>query len=419
VGDPVQKEMRTLAPDDLDSVLVSEDFRCNPYPVLKLLREQHPVYWSDSIGGWIVTRYNDILATFRSFDQYSNEGRLARAVEHLSPESRCRLAQFQDHYRTRGLLHSDPPDHTRLRALVTKAFSGPVVESLRPRMQELADGIIDRALQQGGMEIISELAVALPIRVLADLLGAPPEDCWRFKHWADVLLSFQGVNKPAEEILQRAQSALLEIRAYLTDLIATYRKQPGENLLSRLVRAESDGDKLSESELLNTCITLLVAGHETSTSLIGNGLYLLLSHPDAWSQLVHDPALLSPAIEEILRFESPVARQPRLMKAGAELGGETIRQGEMIFQMLNSANRDEAQFENPDTFDIRRRNNRHIAFGSGIHFCVGAVLARVEAQVVLGTLLRRTPTMRLIDQAPAWDVHKPNSRMLKQLQVSL
>ncbi len=409
--------MQTEAKDNLDEILVSEQFRSDPYPVLKELREQEPVRWSDSIGGWIVTRYSDILTTFKKFDQYSNEGRLARAVEHLSPESRCRLAHFQEHYRTRGLLHSDPPDHTRLRALVTKAFSPRIVETLRPRIQDLADQIIDQALRQGGMEVISELAVSLPIRVFADLFGAPPEDCWRFKRWADILLSFQGVNKPAEETLQRAQSALLEIRAYLTELITAYRKQPGENLLSQLVRAEADGDKLSEAELLNTCITLLVAGHETSTSLIGNGLYLLLSHPDAWSQLINEPTLLPAAIEEILRYESPVARQPRLMKSEAELGGKTIKAGEMVFQMLNSANRDAEQFDNPDTFDIRRRNHRHLAFGSGIHFCVGAVLARAEGQVVLSTLLRRAPTMRLVDQIPAWDVEKPNSRMLSELRV--
>lgn len=411
--------MHTEAQNNLDDILVSEEFRSNPYPVLKLLREQDPVHWSDSIGGWIATRYSDILVTFRSFDQYSNEGRLARAVEHLSPESRCRLAQFQEHYRTRGLLHSDPPDHTRLRALVTKAFSPRIVEALRPRIQQLADRIIDQALQQGGMEVISELAVALPIRVLADLFGAPPEDCWRFKQWADILLSFQGVNKPAEAILQRAQTGLLEIRAYLKELIDACRKQPGDNLLSQLVRAEADGDKLSESELLNTCITLLVAGHETSTSLIGNGLYLLLSHPDAWSELTGDPALLPAAIEEILRYESPVARQPRLMKSDVELGGKKIKAGQMVFQMLNSANRDAEQFENPDAFDIHRRNNRHLAFGSGIHFCVGAVLARAEGQVVLGTLLRRAPTMQLVDQTPVWDVEKPNSRMLKELRVSI
>lgn len=411
--------MSTEAQANSDAILVSEEFRADPYPILRELRESDPVHWSDTIGGWVITRYGDIVSSFRNVEQYSNEGRLARAVEHLPAESRDRLTVFRDHYRTRGLLHSDPPDHTRLRALVTKAFTPRMIDALRPRIQQLADEAIDAALRRGGMEVISDLAVALPVRVLAQMLGAPPEDCMLFKRWADSLLSFQGVNKPPENILQGAQVTLVEIRSYLTELITVYRREPGENLISDLVRAEADGDKLSEAELLNTCITLLVAGHETSTSLIGNGLYLLLAHEDAWRQLQADAGLLPCAIEEILRYESPVARQPRLMKENAVLDGKTIRKGEMLFQMLNAANRDPEQFEEPERFDIRRRNNRHLAFGLGIHFCVGAVLARTEGQIVLGTLLRRAPAMLLVETTPAWDVDKPNSRMLKRLPVTM
>ena len=181
--------------------------------------------------------------------------------------------------------------------------------------------------------------------------------------------------------------------------------------------AESEGDKLSETELLNSCITLLVAGHETTTSLIGNGIYTLLRHPDQWRLLQNDPSLLTSAIEEMLRYESPVARQPRLMKQDAEMGGKQFRQGEMVFQMLNAANRDPAYFTDPDRFDIRRQKNRHIAFGLGIHFCVGATLARTEGQIVFSTVMARLPNIRLVDEKPNWDLQKPNSRMLKTLQV--
>ena len=245
----------------------------------------------------------------------------------------------------------------------------------------------------------------------------PKSDVGLFKGWADDLLAFQGVNKPAVEILQRSQEAIVGIRGYLGELLKEKRLHPGEDILSQLAAAESEGDKLSVPELLNSCITLLVAGHETTTSLIGNGIDALLRHPDQWQLLQNDPALLIPAIEEMLRYESPVARQPRLMKQDAEMGGKLLRQGEMVFQMLNAANRDPAYFTDPDQFDIQRKNNRHIAFGLGIHFCVGAPLARAEGQVIFSTVMKRLPKIRLADEKPDWDLQKPNSRMLKTLPV--
>jgi cytochrome P450 len=401
----------------IDDALVSPEFLADPYPVLRQLRENDPVHWSDSIGGWVLTRYDDIVTTFKQTDSYSNEGRLARAVEYLTANARSQLKTFEEHYRTRGLLHSDPPDHTRLRKLVTKAFTPRMIEALRSKIQGFTNALLDVGIREGGMDIIPDLAVALPITVLAEILGAPATDRELFKHWADHLLAFQGVNKPPIHVLLRAQDTLIEMKAYLTGLIEKVRRQPGADLITELVRAESEGDKLSEAELLNTCITLLVAGHETTTSLVGNGIQLLLSHPDQWSRLKADPSLLTPAIEEILRYESPVARQPRLMKQDTELSGHHIERGQVVFQMLNAANRDPAYFNDPDRFDITRSNNRHMAFGVGIHFCVGAVLSRTEGQIVFGTLLERTPGIRLVNGHPAWDLSKPNSRMLKSLTV--
>jgi pimeloyl-[acyl-carrier protein] synthase len=231
------------------------------------------------------------------------------------------------------------------------------------------------------------------------------------------LLAFQGINKPGEAILEHSQKALIEIRQYLSDLIDEKRRQPREDLLSQLVAAESAGEKLSQQELLYTCITLLVAGHETTTSFIGNGIYTLLHHPDQWRLLQNDPSLLNSALEEILRYESPVSRQPRLMKQDTELGGKQIQKGQIVFQMLNAANRDPAYFADPDQFNIRRQPNRHIAFGLSIHFCVGAALARTEGQVVFRTIMDRLPKIRLVDDKPDWDLQKQNSRMLRTLPV--
>jgi pimeloyl-[acyl-carrier protein] synthase len=403
---------------EIDKALISKEFLADPYPILHYLREVDPVYWSDTIGGWVLTRYDDMVTTFKEPASYSNEGRLARAVEYLPDESRARLQVFEDHYRTKGLLHSDPPDHTRLRRLVTKAFTPRMIDALRPRIQAIVNELLDEGLREGGMDIIPGLAVVLPITVLAAILGTPIEDRRLFKRWADDLLAFQGVNKPAESTLLRSQDTIVEMKAYLTALIRERKGKPGEDLISQLVLAESEGDKLSEVELLNTCITLLVAGHETTTSLIGNGIYLLLSKSGEWKRLKDDRSLLPIAIEEILRYESPVSRQPRLMKSDVELSGKPIKKGQMVFQMLNAANRDPAYFTNPDVFDVGRKNNRHIAFGVGIHFCVGAVLSRTEGQIVFGTLLDRALEVRLVNEAPSWDLNKPNSRMLKTLPVA-
>ena len=400
-----------------EDALTSPEFFRNPYPLLKWLRENDPVYFCDAIGGWVVTRYDDIVVTMKETGTYSNEGRLGRAVDHLPEECKAKLIAFQDHYRTKGLLHSDPPDHTRLRSLVQKAFSPRMVDLMRPRIQEIVDQLLDRVEPDGRMEVIQDLAFALPVTVLADIMGVPHSDHMCFQKWADSLLAFQGVNKPHMSVLENAQATLIEARQYLKELIARRRKEPGVDLVSQLVAVELEGERLSEAELINTCVTLLVAGHETTTSLIGNGMLTLLRHPEQWQLLKARHDLLPAAIEEVLRYESPVASQPRVIKHDAALGGKQLKAGQMLFQMLNSGNRDADHFDEPDVFDIRRTKNRHIAFGFGVHFCIGAPLSRAEGHIVFETIMRRLPNIRLVDREPQWDVTKRNSRVLKNLHV--
>ena len=403
---------------NFDELLVSPEFVADPYPVLHRLRKEAPVYWSDSIGGWILTRYDDILVTFKDTAHYSNENRLGQAVNYLPPEKRAGYKLFENHYATKGLLHSDPPDHTRLRALVVKEFTAAVVEQMRPRIQEIVDGLLDIAMAKGHMDVVPDLAEALPVGVIAEILGVPPPDRHLFKKWADDILSFQGVNKPSEADLSRAQTGLAEIRPYLMSMIRERRARPRSDLMSKFVAVESEGQRLSEAELINTGVTLFTAGHETTLSLISNTLYTLLANPDQWNLLRWNPDLLKPALEEALRYESPVSRQPRKMKADAELGRQHLKEGEMVFQMLNAANRDPAWFHDPDKFDIQRVDNKHIAFGYGIHFCVGATLARTEGAIAVGTVIRRFPKLSLVDSKPDWDLGKRNSRVLKSLRVT-
>lgn len=401
----------------LDEQIGGPEFDQDPIPVLRRIQDEDPVHWSEAIGGWLVTRYDDVLTTFKQVEDFGNAGRLGRASSYLTAEQRAGLQDFEAHYREKGLLHSDPPDHARLRTLVLSAFSPRVIEAMRPRIQSIVDRIFDRAAADGGMEVIADLAWELPSTVLADLLGAPPEARPLFRDWTDEILAFQGVNRPSEQVLYVAQRALVDAKAYLKAMVDQRRREPGEDLLSHLVRAEADGERLTEAELLNTCITLMTAGQETTTALLGNGIHLMLTHPDAHAQMREDPSVIPSAVEEFLRYESPIPRQPRLVRRDTVLAGRHLKAGDIAFQMLNIANRDPAKFDDPDVFDIERNPNRHLGFGLGRHFCVGAPLSRLEGQVVFTTILGRFPRVELVDPTPHWNPHKRNSRVLDSLDV--
>jgi len=400
-----------------DELLVAPEFLADPYPLLHRLREEDPVHWSEPIGGWVLTNYDDILVSFKSTAHFSNEGRLLNAAAYLPDEKRANLKAFEDHFASKSLLHSDPPDHTRMKALITREFNVKVVEEMKPAIQQAVDRLIDKVQDRGEMDIVSELASPLPISVIAQILGVPLSDHHLFQLWADELLAFQGVNKPSEQDLQSANKAIAAMRPYIRQMIEERRANPRNDLVSKFAAEEELGGRISESELIGTCVTLFVAGQETTISLISNTIYALLSHPDQMALLRQNPALITSTIEESLRFESPISRQPRLMKEDIELRGKKLKKGQMAFQMLNSANRDPAYFTDPDKFDIQREPNKHMAFGYGIHFCVGAILARVEGAIAVSTAVKRLPNLRLVDAKADWDLGKRNSRVLHSLRV--
>jgi cytochrome P450 len=406
-----------IASSNFDELVVTPEFIADPYAVMHRMREEDPVYWSDAIGGWVMTGYDDIVVSFKDTAHFSNENRLGKAMKYLTPEKQANYKPFADHYATKSLLHSDPPDHTRMKTLVTREFNVKVVEQMKPSIQKTVDGLIDAVLAKGEMDVVHEFASPLPISVIAQILGVPSSDHHLFQIWADDLLAFQGVNKPSEEDLQRAQKAIIHMRPYIHEMMEERRRQPREDLVSKFVAEESTTGRISEEELISTCVTLFVAGQETTISLISNTIYTLLAHPDQLALLRQNPDLLASTVEESLRYESPVSRQPRIMKGDIELHGKKLKKGEMAFQMLNAANRDPAYFQDPDKFDIRRENSKHMAFGLGIHFCVGAVLARAEGLIAIGTAIKRLPNLRLVDPKADWDVEKRNSRVLKTLKV--
>ena len=367
------------------------EFLADPYPMYHRLRAEEPVHHSP-LGFWVLTRYEDVVAALR-------DPRLAKeAIAGFI------AARFGAPIPQMGLsmLDRDPPDHTRLRALVSKAFTPRVVETLRPHIQQIVDGLVDAAQDKGSMDLIEEFAYPLPVIVICEMLGVPVDDHERFKGWGlDIARGLDAILLPPDsEVGRRAVAGRRALADYFRDLIAERRAAPRADMLSALIAAEEAGDKLSEEELLATCILLLVAGHETTVNLIGNGTLALLRHPDQLRRLRDSPGLIGTAIEELLRYDGPVQRTARIPSADVVIDGHTIAKGEMVMPFIGAADRDPAQFAEPDRLDIARADNRHIAFGWGIHFCLGAPLARVEGQIAINTLLKRLPRLTLDTDKP-------------------
>jgi cytochrome P450 len=386
--------MNAFIDSTFDHLLAVPEFAQNPYPVYHRLRDEAPVYWSNAWNCWILTRYDDVADTFKDPARYLNGGRFDSLLDALPSAVRAEVQPLENHFRT-GLINSDPPDHTRLRALLHKAFTPRMIRQMEARIHAIVDTHLDRVAHQGYMDVLRDLAYPLPVIVIASMLGAPASDHEQFKGWSDDIIAFQTSGRTTREVILRSQRALLEMRAYLKAIFALRRHDPGDDLISAMVAAEEQGDRLTEEEMLTTCVTLLVAGHETTTNLIGSAVHALLHHPDQMADLRRDPSLMPAAVEEFLRYETPLQRNRKMVAFDLEFGGRHMRKGQLIMQVLSAANRDPAVFPDPDMLNIRRDPNPHIAFGLGIHFCLGAPLARVEAPIALRTLLERFPALRL------------------------
>lgn len=370
-------------------------FREDPHPFFHRLREQDPVHFSPTVGVWVLTRYADVMSALR-------EPRISASARHWRDYERyffrkgeggkSPMAETYDHW----MLQMDPPDHTRLRGLFGKAFTPRVIERMSCRIQQITDDLLDRAIAAGDgtIDLIPALAYPLPIVVIADLLGVPPEDHDRIKDWSAALLPSLS---PALSVdtARAVNVAVTEFRDYFRELANRRRAEPRDDLLTGLVQAHDDGDKLNEQELLGTCLLLAFAGHASTVQFIANTIHLLLRHPGQLRLLRDKPELIDGACEESLRYESPLQIVYRTTLEDVDVGGRTIPANQMIFASLVAANRDPAQFPAPDTFDVTRTNNRHLAFGNHIHYCAGAPLARLEARITTETVFRRLPNLRL------------------------
>jgi len=374
------------------------EHRADPHATWRDLREHAPVYRSRVFGAWIFTRYDDVWHVLRdtAFSTDRSDTPAMRGVQ--------RLARKEPAFRglvERNLLMLDGPDHRRLRKLVAKAFTPRRVEKMRPGLEATVDALLERAAERGEMEVVSDLAYPLPVIAIADLLGVPREDHARFRDWASRLVPlldpFQGRGGARPMI-----EATNEIFAYFRTLLAARRAEPHDDLLSAMLAAEEDGDRLAEVDLLALSSLLLVAGHETTSNLIASSVLLLLRHPDERKRLQDDLGLLPRAVDEFLRYESPIQLTDRAVVEDTEIAGQPVKKGQMVVAGLQAANRDPARFADPERLDVARADNPHLAFGQGAHFCLGSQLAKLEAEVAIGALLRRFPDFSGPPEPAGW-----------------
>lgn len=398
---------------ELDRTLFSPEYFLDPYPFFHRLRAIDPVHWSEPWDCWLVTRYADVSTAL--CDPCFSSSKMHRFSEDLPPAVREKVRPLIL-YLSSFMGLSDPPDHTRLRRLVNKAFVPKVIEGMRDRIQAIVDDLLDAVQAKGRMDAIRDFAYPLPATVIAELLGLPPDHIEQFKHWSDDIVGFIGAGRGSADKAEAAQEGVSALTEYYRPIIEDRRRRPRQDLISSLVTAQDQGNRLTEVELLATSITLLAGGHETTTGLIGNGLLALLQHPPQLRRLQDNPALMPTAIEELLRYDSPVQRAERLTREAVEIDGTAIGAGERVLLLVAAANRDPAQFTEPDCLDVGRRENRHVAFGLGIHFCIGAPLARLEGAVAIETILRRFPSLRLEEQELAWQENVA-MRVLKRLSL--
>jgi cytochrome P450 len=379
--------------------LLSPAFFADPHAVFHQMRAEDPIYWHPLLNLWVLTRYEDIQTISR--DPRFSAVRLGQFSAGVSAAMMPKLQEcfeFLGHW----MSSCDPPRHTRLRALVAKAFTPQVIEGLRPHIQDIVEEMLDAVEDAGTMDVVRDLAFPLPAIVIAKMLGVPRERMDDFKGWTTDLFALLGAGVATDDAVALGHRGVVALRKYFEQLIAERRRTPTSDLLSRLIAVEEQGTVLSEDELIATCALLLVAGHETTTHLIGNAVLALLRNPSELQKLRYDPSLIDGAVEEFLRYEGAVFMLSRRAMADVELGGVKIQADDVVLGFIQAGNRDPAVFEEPDRLDVTRKGAKNFAFGHGIHYCIGAALARLEAQIALREIVGRLRGLRLVYEALEW-----------------
>ena len=371
----------------------------DPYPMYARLRERDPVHYSRLTKGYVVSRYEDVMMVLKDPRFSANERNLP-GFEAMHRKLIKQGVIKEDEPETPMMLRSDPPDHTRLRTLVNKAFTPRAIRALMPRIDEVVAEHVESLAPRGEMDLIGDFAHALPVIVIAEMLGIPSEDRAKFRHWSNEIVRNFGISN-IDDARASAQAGR-ELRAYFESLAEERRKNPKDDLFSGLLLAEEDGDRLTWDEVVGTLVLLLVAGNETTTNLVGNGMLALLRNPDQLEALRSDPGLTENAIEELLRYDSPVQATSRIPLEDIEIRGKTVPALSEVIVLIAAANRDPDQFVEPDVLDVRRAEIRHLALGFGIHFCLGSHLARYEGRTAIRALVDHFPGMKLATDRLEW-----------------
>lgn len=397
--------------------MFDSDFIRNPYRIYSHLRSAAPLHWTDKFrnGAWLVPRYADVLAGLHDSRLSSQRSHTLTAA--LPSEVQGEFATFNQIF-SKWMLFLDPPQHSRLRKLLNKEFTPNMIQRLRPRIRQVVNALLDEVVGKSEMEFMTQFANPLPVRVIAEMLGIPSEDQGDFQIWSDDLADFFGNAAATVETARRAQNSLVSLVEYFRALLPERREHKGDDLVSLLLRVEEEGEVLTGEELLAQCTLLLVAGHETTRNLLGNGLLALLQHPDQFAKLQENPSLINLAVREFARFDSPVQFSGRAATEDFSWHDQEIRKGQTVILLLGSANHDPDKFSDPEKLEISRDEGMPLSFGHGTHFCIGAALAQTESEIAFNTLLERTSSLSVLDDVPAWRSNL-SFRGLSRLPLSL
>ena len=390
-------------------------FRADPYPMLARLRAEDPAHWSPALKAWVLTRYDDVKRALGAGEM--SPDRLTPFYASLPDATRSTLAEAM-RYLNLWIVFRDPPEHTRLRSLVNKAFLPGTITAFRPQIEIITAHLLDALEAEDEVDLVAQFTMPLPALVIMGMLGVEPSHLHRIKAWSDDIMLFIGSAQDTPGKYELARRGAHEMAAFFRAEIARRRAEPGSDLLSLLIAARDERDSLSEDELVATAMLLLFAGHETTTNLLSTATLALMRAPDQRRRLVHEPELAGTAVEEFLRYDAPANAMTRIVRTGHEVAGKNLKTGDRVFAIINAANRDASQFAEPDRLDIARTPNRHLTFGQGIHFCLGAQLARLEARIAVPLLLARFPGIAPGRAEPVW-LDALIMRGLKSLPVKL
>jgi cytochrome P450 len=377
---------------------LTPEFFVDPYPTYREFLEFAPIFWSTKVNAWIVSPYLEVEEGLHG-EQLNAGQRIAAASSHFTPEQR---SAYPNVLRTLNnwVVFTDPPQHTRLRRLINKSFTPRTIAAFEPKIEAIVSRLLDEAMRKDIFDFVADFSFQLPSMVICELLGIPLDKQWDLKRWSDGISGFSASARVTSEQATFAENVAIEAQTYLLGLFDELRKNPGENLLSKILMAPKEGDALSDAELSALAVQLFFAGFETTEGLLGNMLLALVNHPEQLTVLRQRPELMDAAVEEALRYDSSIQKQSRVASENLVIRGQDVAKGDYVHFMIGAANRDPERFTNPDAFDITRTDPGNVSFGHGIHFCIGAPLARLEARIAMRQLLERMPNLRVVDPQP-------------------